>query len=204
MRMLIRCLYISYKYRYHSHLAIQRNDGIFGIIIVHPSKYEMEDTVPLLLTDWLQVDSINLLTSNPFDYAGTKKSFGTAKHHCLTNTLTYTKGVKVSSLCMDSILVNGRGLIRDSNPGLVHQNISSKFTHLGSTSERWYIPQGYTKTTVSLVHGGYEFPIRFFLLDGGSFTVLETDGTRIKPEEVDELILGVGKYCIYYKNILLF
>ena len=178
--------------RYHSHLAIQRNDGIFGVIIVHPSKSEIKETIPLLINDWFHIDSINLLTSNPFDYAGTKKSFGTAKYHCLTNTLTYTKGVKVSSMCMDSILVNGRGLIRDSNPGLVHQNISRQFTHLGSTTERWYVPNSVEKATVSLVHGGYEFPVRVFLLDGGSFTVLETDGTRIKPEEVDELIIGVG------------
>ena len=178
--------------RYHSHLAIQRNDGIFGMIIVHPTAEEVEEVIPLLITDWFQVDSINLLTSNPFNFAGTKKSFGTAIHHCLTNTLTYTKGVKISSMCMDSILVNGRGLIRDSNPGLVHQNISSQSSHLGSTTERWYVPRYMNKVTLSLVHGGYEFPVRLFLLDGGSFKVLETDGTRIEPVEVDELILGVG------------
>ena len=174
-------------------MAIQRNDGIFGVIIVHPSEEETIETIPLLITDWFQVDSINLLASNPFDFAGTKKSFGTAIYHCLTNTLTYTKGVKISSMCMDSILVNGRGLIRDSNPGLVHQNISAQFSHLGSTTERWYIPKYEKTVTLSLVHGGYEFPIRLFLLDGGSFKVLETDGTRIEPEEADELILGVGK-----------
>ena len=183
-----------YLRRYHSHLAIQRNDGIFGVIIVHPSPEEIKEIIPILITDWFQVDSINLLASNPFDYAGTKKSFGTAKYHCLTNTLTYTKGVKLSSMCMDSILVNGRGLIRDSNPGLVHQNISNQFSHVGSTTERWYIPQNIGKATISFVHGGYEFPVRIFLLDGGSFTVLETDGTRIEPVIVDELIIGVGRW----------
>ena len=162
------------------------------MIIVHPTAEEVEEAIPLLITDWFQVDSINLLTSNPFNFAGTKKSFGTAIHHCLTNTLTYTKGVKISSMCMDSILVNGRGLIRDSNPGLVHQNISSQSSHLGSTTERWYVPRYMNNVKLSLVHGGYEFPVRVFLLDGGSFIVLETDGTRIQPVEVDELILGVG------------
>ena len=113
--------------RYHSHLAIQRNDGIFGAIIIHPTEEAIKPIIPLLLTDWFQVDSINLMTSNPFNYRGTDYAFGTAKHHCLTNTLTYTRGVKLSSLCMDSILVNGRGLMRDSNAGLVHQNISSNY-----------------------------------------------------------------------------
>ena len=54
------------------------------------SKIEIIETIPLLITDWFQVDSINLLASNPFDFAGTKKSFGTAIYHCLTNTLTNT------------------------------------------------------------------------------------------------------------------
>ena len=102
---------------------------------------------------------------------------------------------------MDSILVNGRGLMRDSNPGLVHQNISSNYSHIGSTSERWRIPASFERVTISLIHGGFEFPIRVFLLDGGSFTVVETDGSQIEAEEVDELILGVGKYVTFLELV---
>ena len=175
-------------------MGIQRNDGIQGIIVVHPSKDEVKDVLPLLLTDWFHINSIDLTVSNPFDYSGTQNVYGMAHFHCLTNTLTYARGVKVSSLCMDSILVNGRGLMRDSNPGLVHQNVSSNFSHMGSTGEKWYVPQNYSTVTIPLVHGGFEIPLRVFLLDGGSFNVVEADGTRIKSERVDELIIGVGMY----------
>ena len=45
-------LFPSNYNRYHSHLAIQRNDGIFGMIIVHPSAKEVKETIPLFISDW--------------------------------------------------------------------------------------------------------------------------------------------------------
>ena len=49
----------------YSHLANQRMDGIFGGIII--SEPDSPPGIPLVMFDWFQTNSLDLVTSNPFD-----------------------------------------------------------------------------------------------------------------------------------------
>ena len=48
-----------------SHVANQRMDGIFGGIII--SEPDSPPGIPLVMFDWFQTNSLDLVTSNPFD-----------------------------------------------------------------------------------------------------------------------------------------
>ena len=84
-------------YWYHSHNAIQRVDGLFGGIVIYDENElnELVNEIPLILTDWFNVDSIELQATNPYNYGGTKTMFGTTTHHCLDENRAFLHGVKV-------------------------------------------------------------------------------------------------------------
>lgn len=169
---------------YHSHLSNQRMDGIFGGIII--SKKERPDIwrseplgIPLVMFDWFQTNSLDLVTSNPFGHAGI------AMAHCNHEQEGFSfSQVKVSSLCMDSILVNGYGQYR---------NPSNHSIGAISIRETYLIPEAETFVVVHLIHAGFEFPLRFYRHDREKLVVLETDGGAVEPEQVDDVIVGVGE-----------
>jgi len=41
--------------------------------------------IPLILSDWFHVDSIELSAANPYNYAGTGTMLGTTYYHCRDN-----------------------------------------------------------------------------------------------------------------------
>ena len=41
--------------------------------------------IPLILSDWFHVDSIELSAANPYNYAGTGTMLGTTYYHCKSN-----------------------------------------------------------------------------------------------------------------------
>ena len=89
-------------------MANQRMDGIFGGIIIH-SHNARTLGIPLVMFDWFQTNSLDLVTSNPFGHEGS------AMAHCNSDQEGFSLAgrVKVSSLCMDSILINGHGQYRN-------------------------------------------------------------------------------------------
>ena len=64
------------------------------------------------MSDWFNFDSSELFAANPFYWAGTNKMFGTTYYHCNDDNKAMDHGVKVSSICMDSLLINGIGHYR--------------------------------------------------------------------------------------------
>ena len=90
-------------------IANQRMDGIFGGIIIH-SENAITAGIPLVMCDWFQTNSLDLVTSNPFGHPGSGMA------HCNKESEGFSLDrVKVSSVCMDSILVNGHGQYRNPN-----------------------------------------------------------------------------------------
>ena len=152
-----------------------------------------DNEIQLVLTDWFNVDSIQLAATNPFNFAGTNTFLGTANYHCRDENKAYQHGVKVSSLCMDSLVVNGFGQYRN------HFNASDAFSSIKQT---YTIPSDTTNIKVRTIHAGLEFPIRMFRLDGKSITVGGTDGADILPIEVTELIVGIGETFDVHLEIL--
>ena len=75
-------------------------------------------SIELVMSDWFNFDSSELFAANPFYWAGTNKMFGTTYYHCNDDNKAMDHGVKVSSICMDSLLVNGIGhhrFLKNSN-----------------------------------------------------------------------------------------
>jgi len=68
--------------------------------------------IPLTIFDYFNTNSIEMVATDPFMYKGTPTFLGTGQHHCETQHKAFEHGVKVSSLCMDSLLVNGYGQYR--------------------------------------------------------------------------------------------
>ena len=80
------------------------------------------------MTDWFNVDYVELLAANPYNYAGTDGFLGNAYYHCNDEDKAYDHGVKVSSLCMDSLIVNGNGNYIDlsASPRAVSPHLHNK------------------------------------------------------------------------------
>ena len=89
----------------------------------------------------------------------------------------------MSSLCVDSILINGRGQYR---------NYQDESDALASVRQVFEISSDGV-VTLNLIHGGFEFAVRIFRLDFGEMTVVETDGQPVEPTIVNEIILGIGE-----------
>ena len=149
-------------------------DGIFGGIII--SEPDSPPGIPLVMFDWFQTNSLDLVTSNPFDQ-------GIGMAHCNAEKEGFSfAGVKVSSLCMDSILVNGYGQYR---------NPSNHSDGAISIRETYLVPEAETFVIIHLIHAGFEFPLRFYRHDRERLDVIETDGGGLESEQVDDLIIGL-------------
>jgi FtsP/CotA-like multicopper oxidase with cupredoxin domain len=95
---------------WHSHSNAQRLDGLFGPLIIF-EKNEIEEkktSIPLTLGDWFQEDSIMFAAT----YAWGPNA-GPAPSTCYTPFRSYFGGLKLTSMCLDSFIVNGRGQFRN-------------------------------------------------------------------------------------------
>ena len=140
--------------------------------------------IELIMTDWFNVDYVELLAANPYNYAGTDGFLGNAYYHCQDEDKAFDHGVKVSSLCMDSLIVNGVGNYRNHFNG----SLAS-----GGVRETYEIPANKKQVKLRAIHAGFEFQLRFFRLDGGSMWVTGSDGDDFQPIEISEVILGIGE-----------
>lgn len=170
---------------YHSHNGIQRLDGIFGgLTIYDKDEINLGSDIELIMTDWFNVDYVELLAANPYNYAGTDGFLGNAYYHCNDEDKAYDHGVKVSSLCMDSLIVNGNGIYRNHFDG---------DDATGGVRETFEIPANEKSVKLRAIHAGFEFQLRFFRLDGGSMWVTGSDGDDFQPIEISEIIIGIGE-----------
>ena len=109
---------------------------------------------------------------------------GTSYYHCDDDARAFQNGVKLSSICVDSILVNGYGKYRN------HTNPSHSFP---SIKQIYNVRRQASRVKLRIMHAGFEYPIRLFRLDGMSLLITAADGGDILPVEVTDLIVGIAE-----------
>jgi len=141
-------------------------DGVFGPIIIEKKKPE-DLSIPLVISDWFQTHSADFLATNPYD----RDAWGKGIAHCALPNKAFSKDirVKMSSICVDSIIVNGYG------------SFIGQEEKMASLQETFHVKKSQSFVRLSLIHAGFEFPARFFRMDFGPFEVVKTDGQAIEP-----------------------
>ncbi|CAG5109977.1 Oidioi.mRNA.OKI2018_I69.chr2.g4438.t1.cds [Oikopleura dioica] len=144
--------------------------------------------MPLVLTDWWNSDSTYLAGTDPYRYGNTngKRMTGAGTKHCRTEDKPFLTGVKMSSLCVDSILANGRGQYR--------RLPSEKETGFEfSVLEEYLVSQTSNRVQLKTIHAGFEHPILIRPTDDRKLIINAADGRRILPREGDGIFMGVGE-----------
>ncbi|CAG5111666.1 Oidioi.mRNA.OKI2018_I69.chr2.g5946.t1.cds [Oikopleura dioica] len=171
---------------YHSHKGLQRADGLHGAFIVLEEEEQKDhaNKIPFVMTDWYRDDSDFLAAADPYRYgfSGGDRFTGTGARTCTTPEKGFLNGAKVSSYCVDSILVNGHGQFR-------HKNDSSEF----SIGEQFVLPYETETVELKAIHAGFEVPILVRRADSLPIYATGTDGRRIKSTAGHGLIFGVGE-----------
>ena len=73
---------------YHSHMSNQRMDGIFGPIIIEDPK-ATDQSIPVVISDWFQTHSADVLATNPYD----RDAWGKAVAHCARSKKAFSKDI---------------------------------------------------------------------------------------------------------------
>ncbi|XP_078686410.1 uncharacterized protein LOC144919067 [Branchiostoma floridae x Branchiostoma belcheri] len=157
---------------YHSHLSTQREDGLFGALIVHKGKHPIMPSVPVILHDWYHVEATPYWISNMFrlEYGGD----GAYELGAYERTFSHD-GIKVSSREYNSALINGRGRFGNNRAPL------STFT----------VPSG-GSVNFRIIHVGPDYPFRFSV-DQHELTVTASDGYDMSPRSVQSVIMYPGE-----------
>ena len=82
---------------------------------------------------------------------------------------------------------------------------------VGGLKQTFKIPQNENRLRIPIVHAGFEFPVQIYRyniyrgsfyimymnrMDGGDFTIISTDSSRIDPIIVSDMIAGIGETYI--------
>ncbi len=178
---------------YHSHSGSQRNEGVYGSLIVMDDisvensirkkigidYQDSPETHTLLFQDWQNNDAADILllsTSNTHFY-GTNDAPDPSHYTILRNTLT-VDGTIIGPIQFWSGLINGRG--RNSNVSYIKTRLSI-FTVSPETAYRFRL--------IGAQHV-FAFMISF---DEHRFQVIIKDGVYVKPLTVDYLIIQPGE-----------
>lgn len=166
---------------YHSHVDLQRLDGLFGVLIVHrKNELGLMSYFTAVLSDWFPVPSTELQVLNPYDVTR-----GSGSKHFNHNDLLAVSGdgVEVSVMEFWSGLINGRG--RKGNNGAPLAVFSAKVGE---------------KHRMHIVSAAGEFAYRLSI-DEHFITVIESDGHAVQPVgNLESVIVYPGeRYVIEFQ-----
>ncbi len=164
---------------YHSHSGLQEQIGMYGAFIMNKRKEWDIPTVPLVLSDWIDMSpkEVNRSLHNQTDWFGIRKntiqSYSEAikTGHLktkLTNEWKRMLAMDVSDVAYDVFLINGK-----------NQHTLPQFK--AGDKVRLRIANGGASSYFWLKYGG------------GKITVVATDGNDVEPVEVDRLLIAVSE-----------
>lgn len=173
----------SGTYWYHSHMAFQQQNGLYGAIVIYKRGEQVEASrmkdYTMLLSDWTdekpeQVDrrlhnatewyQIKKHSTQNYGEAIAKGHFGTK----LTNEWKRMTAMDVSDVAYDKFLVNGE-------PQHAMKNVKA------GDKVKLHIVNGSSSTYFWLQYAG------------GKISVVANDGMDVVPVEVDRLIIAVAE-----------
>ncbi|XP_031570019.1 laccase-4-like [Actinia tenebrosa] len=155
---------------YHSHFEMQKADGLFGALIIHRSIPSVPYFV-MMFSDWFLKHSTEIEISSPLRI--TRKGYGDMFYADQKRSYMFD-GTLEGPIHYWSGLVNGKGRHGNKAP-------LSIFT----------VKPG-KKYVIHMINTGLAYPYRFFIHQH-QLTVVESDGHRVKPVQIDSGIVFPGE-----------
>jgi len=162
-------------YWYHSMVALQRQVGLAGPIVIEPrdeaGRYDHD--VVVMLGDWLHSDPARVIPRIRERAAGeAPAAVPMATMGPRRADAAGMRRADLSDVRYDAFLLNGRG-----------------------TQAPWtYAARPGHRIRLRLVNAGAS-TLFFVSLDQHAMTVTHADGLRIEPVEVDRILMGMGETC---------
>ncbi|WP_421830398.1 multicopper oxidase domain-containing protein [Larkinella sp.] len=164
---------------YHSHTGLQEQLGMYGSMILHKKKEPVIPTVPVMLSEWTDMNPNNVhrLLHNASDWFAIKKGTTQSYSEAIRQSYFKTKVVNewkrmnamdVSDVYYHQFLINGK-------------NESQLSQFKAGDRVRLRISNGGASTYFWLTYAG------------GKMTVVANDGNEVEPVEVDRLIIAVSE-----------
>jgi len=164
---------------YHSHTKLQEQIGMYGMFIMNKRKEWDIPTVPVLLSEWIDMNpqevhrSLHAATDWFAVLKGSTQSYGEAIRQGRFKTKVGNEWKRMNAMDLtdvyyDNFLLNGK-----------------------NSSEHPQFKAG-DKVRLRVANGGAS---DYFWLSyaGGKITVVATDGSDVEPVEVDRLIIAVSE-----------
>ncbi|KAF6033174.1 hypothetical protein EB796_008520 [Bugula neritina] len=153
---------------YHSHLSMQRMDGLFGALIVTDNRRPSYPSFNVLVNDWLHMDSDEFATSlyGPGE--------DTATYSPIPDRYDDLADEDVGDLASDSFLINGRGRFNNTAPLTIHR-----------------VDQG-QQYMFRFINTGFDNMVEVSI-DGHRMTVVGVDSCEVEPVVLDSVFLAIGE-----------
>ncbi|XP_067947625.1 uncharacterized protein [Watersipora subatra] len=154
---------------YHSHLDMQRMDGLFGALIVHDMSRPSFPSFTVQVHDWLHMDSDQFAT----DLYGPGEE--TAVYNPIPDRYDDLAEEDVGDLKSDSFLINGRGRFNNNSAPLTVHKVTSRQQYL-----------------FRFINTGFDNMIEVSI-DDHKMTVVGTDSSEVEPTRVNSVFLAIGE-----------
>lgn len=181
-------------YWYHSHTSTQRDDGLFGALIVKELDSTISKVKNKLTKDFIDIPEEHTLTLLDWQHSSSNEMYSRMKGHSpkeswfddsiIISTLSQSLepvdfgGTEGSPIPFWSGLINGKGR---------HINVSYNKTRLSVIT---ISPSELYRFRIIGAQSSFLFVVS---IDEHKLTVIATDGTFVKPVEVNYLIVHSGE-----------
>lgn len=158
---------------YHSHFKNQKDNGLFGLLVVYPA---VPETPYFLVTmgDWFHHTSTDTEITHPF--AVDIEELGTGEFLVGYSYRDYSvDGIETNAFNFESGLINGRGRYGNNTSPLAIFTVNSNVTY-----------------RFRIVNAGSEMGLDISI-DNHSITLVAVDGSEISPLIVDSFIVQMGE-----------
>ncbi len=158
---------------YHAHLASQRLDGLYGMLVVHEDEPKQPERL-ITIQDWKHLDTVGILTSLPFSSPPGSGNVLVAS----PDRDRYVDGSTFAPRKIYSVIFNGRGRFDDTT---------------GKTPLSEFTVRRGRKTRFRLVHTGSDLLLRISI-DGHLIDMVASDGNELKLQhKVNYFVINPGE-----------
>lgn len=173
---------------YHSHLGVERTDGLAGALIVLPRPKPQDDSLEeyifdkdyiVFLHDWFPYQSIEI--NRELDWGLTSYSYGLNESQCYTATSS-TDGGGVGLIPFESGLINGKG----------HTFHNSDTADVEALPLEWFEVKRNSYYRFRIINAGMLFAFRFSI-DQHDIQVIAVDGNDVITTAAESIIVNTGE-----------
>ncbi|OWF54327.1 Laccase-2 [Mizuhopecten yessoensis] len=177
---------------YHSHLGVERTDGLAGALIVLPrpepeteekvDEYTFEKDYIVFLHDWFPFHSIEI--NRELAWGLTRYAYGLNESQCY-DTTSSTDGGGVGFTPFESGLINGKG-------HTFHNSFNASNADLDALPLEWFEVKRNSYYRLRLINAGMLFAFRFSI-DQHDVQIIAVDGNDVVTMAAESIIVNAGE-----------